>query len=53
MTQPSTSTPEIADDGRESVAGSRAEAQVPSVDWRRVKGYKAACNIKKNPSWIW
>ena len=23
------------------------------VDWRRLKGYKAACNIKKNPSWIW
>jgi hypothetical protein len=39
-----------------TVAGSFAEAQVSSsisVDWRRVKGYKAACNIKKDPSWIW
>ena len=56
MTQPSTAAPKIADNGRESVAGSCAEAQVPSstsVDWRRVKGCKAACNIKKNPSWIW
>ena len=56
MTQPSTATPQIADNSRESVTGSCAEAQFPSstgVDWRRVKGYKAACNIKKNPSWIW
>lgn len=32
------------------------EPQIPGphdLDWRRLKGYKAACNIKKNPSWIW
>jgi hypothetical protein len=41
---------------RSSDVGSLAEppiASVQDVDWRRLKGYRAACNIKKNPSWIW
>jgi hypothetical protein len=56
MTQSSLATPEDVEGGRRSVPASSEGFRIassPSVDWRRVKGYKTACNIKRNPSWIW
>jgi hypothetical protein len=56
MTQSSLATPKAVEGGRRSVPASSEGFQIassPSVDWRRVKGYKTACNIKRNPCWIW
>jgi len=46
----------INSDSRSGGVEISIEPQISSlqdVDWRRLKGYRAACNIKKNPSWIW
>ncbi|KAI7151945.1 hypothetical protein KC331_g3353 [Hortaea werneckii] len=46
----------VNSDSRSGGVESSQEPQISGpqdVDWRRLKGYKAACNIKKNPSWIW
>jgi hypothetical protein len=51
---------EIAEDGNSDSRSGGVEccpelriSGLQDVDWRRLKGYRAACNIKKNPSWIW
>jgi hypothetical protein len=54
--QSSLETAENVNSDSRSGVGSFGEPQVSGpqdVDWRRLKGHKAACSIKKNPSWIW
>jgi hypothetical protein len=56
VAQSSLETAENVNSDSRSGVGSFGEPQVSGpqeIDWRRLKGYKAACSIKKTPSWIW